>query len=55
MVEVSYSKLENKTLFIYQYEKLIENCLESQRKMVANTLAQTLRVNMRLVQGEEGP
>jgi hypothetical protein len=55
MVEVTYSKLENKALFIYEYEKLIERTNESHQRMVMNTLAEALRQNVRLIEKQEGP
>lgn len=50
MVEVTYSKLENKALFIYEYEKLIERTNESHQRMVMNTLAEALKQNVRLIE-----
>jgi hypothetical protein len=55
MVEVTYSKLENKSLFIYEYEKLIERSRESHQRMVMNTLAESLKQNVRLIERQEGP
>jgi hypothetical protein len=55
MVEVTYSKLENKALFIYEYEKLIERTHESHQRMVMNTLAEALKQNVRLIERQEGP
>ena len=39
LVDVSYSKLELKSIFIQEYEKLVDKCLLSQRTAVGNTLA----------------
>ena len=39
LVDVSYSKLELKSIFIQEYEKLVEKCLLSQRTAVGNSLA----------------
>lgn len=50
MVEVSYSKLENKTLFIYEYEKLIERSKASQQKVIMSTIAESLKQNVRLIE-----
>lgn len=55
MVEVSYSKLEHKALFIYEYEKLIQRSNESHRRAVMNTLAESLKQNVRLIERQEEP
>lgn len=55
MVEVTYSKLENKALFIYEYEKLIQRTNESHQRMLMNTFAETLKQNVRLIDRQEGP
>jgi hypothetical protein len=49
LVEVTYSKLENKSLFIYEYEKLIERSNESHQRAVMSTLAESLKQNVRLL------
>jgi len=50
LVDVSYSKLELKSIFIQEYEKLVDKCLQSQKNAVSNTLAESLKSNIRFVE-----
>lgn len=55
LVDVSYSKLELKSIFIQEYEKLVEKCLLSQRTAVGNTLAECLKHNIRFIEKGSDP
>ena len=50
LVDVSYSKLELKSIFIQEYEKLVDKCLHSQKNAISNILADSLKNNIRFVE-----
>ena len=49
LVDVSFSKLELKSIFIQEYEKMVEKCLKSQQVAVGNILAECVKQNIRFV------
>lgn len=55
LVDVSFSKLELKSIFIQEYERLVEKCLSSQRGSVANCLAEGLKQNIRFLENNCRP
>jgi hypothetical protein len=55
LVDVSYSKLELKSIFLQEYEKLVERCLFSQKSTVANLLAEGLKQNTRFLELHPDP
>ena len=55
MVEVEYSKLELKTLFIQEYCQLVEKTRHSQHRVATNTMAEALKLNIRALERSEGP